>query len=78
MYELSWFTSSVTYCRFSDSTITGINMNSLLILGLEPEDSKNYTCIISNNGIKSKKKENSYKHYVIGRYQYYKYNNNKK
>lgn len=51
---------------FSDSTVVGSNTNILMILGLDPKDSKNYTCIVSTIDATEKTAETSYKHHVIG------------
>lgn len=51
---------------FSDSTVTGVDTSNLLILGLEPGDSKNYTCIPYTGAIRNSKYSTSYTHYVVG------------
>ncbi|CAH1736758.1 unnamed protein product [Aphis gossypii] len=47
----------------TNSTVVGTDTNILLILGLEPGDSKNYTCIPKMVG--DSKNGTSYKHYVV-------------
>ncbi|KAF0770719.1 Ig-like domain-containing protein [Aphis craccivora] len=47
-----------------DSTVVGTDTNILLILGLEPKDSKNYTRIRTMVG--DSKNSTSYKHDVVG------------
>ncbi|XP_022182320.1 uncharacterized protein LOC111042121 isoform X1 [Myzus persicae] len=49
----------------TNSTITGNDTNILLILGLEPGDSNNYTCIPTTDGVENSKNVTSYKHYVV-------------
>lgn len=49
-----------------DSTIAGSNTNTLMILGLDPKDSKNYTCVMSTIDTNEKAEEMSYKHHIIG------------
>lgn len=49
-----------------DSTITGLNTNTMIILGLDSKDSKNYTCIVSTIDANEKTVETSYKHQIIG------------
>ncbi|XP_026818813.1 uncharacterized protein LOC113557470 [Rhopalosiphum maidis] len=49
----------------TNSTVTGTDMNILLILGMEPGDSKNYTCIATTDVVGNSKNGSSYKHYVI-------------
>lgn len=60
---------------FSDSTVTGTDTNILLILGLEPGDSKNYTCIPTTDAVGGTKNGTSYKHYVVGNNNIFLYNN---
>lgn len=50
-----------------DSTVTGTDTSHLLILGLEPRDSKNYTCVPSMDVEGKLKNGSSYTHYVIGK-----------
>lgn len=60
---------SLQHYLFSDSTITGTDMNNLLILHLESGDSKNYTCRPITEVVEhSKTNKNVYTHYVIGIY----------
>ncbi|XP_025407615.1 uncharacterized protein LOC112681585 [Sipha flava] len=49
----------------TNSTIIGNNTINLSILGLEPADSKNYTCTPETDDAKNAKTNNSYRHYVI-------------
>lgn len=55
------------FILFLDSTITGVDMNNLLILHLESGDSKNYTCVPTTELVENSKTiKNAYTHYVIG------------
>ncbi|XP_025190793.1 uncharacterized protein LOC112591252 [Melanaphis sacchari] len=49
----------------TNSTVTGTDTSILLILGLEPGDSKNYTCIPTIDVVGNSKNGTSYKHYVV-------------
>ncbi|CAI6363057.1 unnamed protein product [Macrosiphum euphorbiae] len=49
----------------TNSTITGADTNILLILGLEPGDSNNYTCIPTMDAAGGTRNGTSYKHYVV-------------
>ncbi|CAH1736627.1 unnamed protein product [Aphis gossypii] len=49
----------------TNSTVTGTDTNMLLILGLEPGDSKNYTCTPTMDMVGGSKNGTFYKHYVL-------------
>ncbi|XP_029346458.1 uncharacterized protein LOC115034267 [Acyrthosiphon pisum] len=51
----------------TNSTVTGADTNILLILGLEPGDSNNYTCIPTMDAVGGTRNGTSYKHYVVGK-----------
>jgi len=55
---------------FSDSTVSGTDMNNLLILRLNPRDSKNYTCLPNAGTVENSTNVKPYTHHVIGIYKH--------